>query len=93
MNILGINGSPHRDGNTAYALRHALRVIEGQGIDTTYISLAGQVITPCDGCFACRAGECVHDDDMNPIHEALLRCDGLILASPVYMGLVTGQTE
>jgi hypothetical protein len=28
---------------------------------------------------------------MTPIYEALLRCDGLILASPVYMGLITCQ--
>jgi multimeric flavodoxin WrbA len=93
MHVLGINGSPHLNGNTAYALRYALKVVEGQGIGTTYISLADKAITPCDGCFACHAGECVHDDDMTPIYEALLRCDGLILASPVYMGLITGQIE
>ncbi len=91
MNVLGINGSPHREGNTAYALRYALGVIEDQGIETTYISLAGKGITPCDGCFVCRKGECVHEDDMGPIYDALRRCDGLVLASPVYMGLVTGQ--
>jgi multimeric flavodoxin WrbA len=93
MNVLGINGSPHLDGNTAYALRHALEIVEREGIATTTITLADQDIAPCDGCFACRAGECVHDDDMTPIHEALLRCDGLILASPVYMGMVTGQMK
>jgi multimeric flavodoxin WrbA len=93
VNILGINGSPHLNGNTAYALRHALEIIERQGIETTYIALADKTIAPCDGCFACRAGECVHDDDMTAIHEALLLCHGLILASPVYMGLITGQMK
>ena len=93
MNVLGINGSPHLDGNTAYALRYALEIIERQGIKTTYVALAGKDIAPCDGCFACQSGECVYDDDMTPIHEALLRCDGLILASPVYMGLITGQMD
>jgi multimeric flavodoxin WrbA len=93
MNVLGINGSPHLDGNTAYALRHALDIVEREGIETTTIALADKAIAPCDGCFACRAGECVHDDDMTRIHEALLRCDGLILASPVYMGLMTGQMK
>ena len=29
MNVLGICGSPHPKGNTAYALRYALEVIEG----------------------------------------------------------------
>jgi multimeric flavodoxin WrbA len=93
MNVLGINGSPHPNGNTAYALRYALEIVEREGIHTTYITLADKDIAPCDGCFACRSGECVHDDDMTAIHEALLRCDGLILASPVYMGLITGQMK
>jgi multimeric flavodoxin WrbA len=93
MNVLGINGSPHLNGNTTYALRYALQIIEKQGIKTAYVTLADKDIAPCDGCFACRAGECVHDDDMTPIYEALLRCDGLILASPVYMGLITGQMK
>jgi multimeric flavodoxin WrbA len=93
MNVLGICGSPRANGNSAYALRYALEVLEEQGLETAYLSLAGQQILPCDGCFACRAGECIHDDDMTPIYEAMRRCDGLILASPVYMGLITGQMK
>jgi multimeric flavodoxin WrbA len=94
MNVLGICGSPHAEGNSAYALRYALQVIEKEGIETTYLTLAGREIVPCDGCFRCRKlAECVHKDDMGPIYEALLRCDGLILSSPVYMGLVTGQVK
>ena len=93
MSVLGICGSPHPDGNTAYSLRRALDLIRGLGIATEYVSLANRDITPCDGCFACRRGACVHDDGMASIYEALRRCDGLILASPVYMGLVTGQMK
>jgi len=93
MNVLGICGSPHPEGNTAYALRHALAVIEAQGLETAYISLAAREITPCDGCFTCRTRECVHEDDMTLIYDAICRCDGLILASPVYMGLVSGQMK
>ena len=36
MNVLGICGSPHPKGNTAYALRYALEVIEGEGIDAVH---------------------------------------------------------
>ena len=94
MVILGINGSPHAEGNTAHALRHALRVIEEEGIDTAYISLAGRDIRPCKGCFACReAGVCVQEDEMGEIVQAIRACDGLLLASPVYMGLITGQMK
>ena len=98
MNILGINGSPHLEGNTAYALRHALQVIDAEGtdaegIETAYLSLADKAIAPCRGCFACREGACVQEDDMRAIVEAIQACDGLLLASPVYMGLVTGQMK
>jgi len=93
MNVLGICGSPHRDGNTAFALRRALNVVAGHGIETTYVSLAGKNLTPCDGCFACRSGECIHQDDMTPVYDLMRECDGVILASPVYMGLITGQMK
>jgi len=93
MNVLGINGSPHENGNTAYALRYALALIDKAGIATGYISLADKEIHSCQGCFACESGECVHDDDMRPIIDAIRRCDCLLLASPVYMGLVTGQMK
>ena len=93
MNVLGICGSPRANGNTAFALHRALATIEAQGIGTTYISLADKEITPCDGCFTCRTGQCVHIDDMALIFDAIRRCDGLLLASPVYMGFVSGQMK
>lgn len=40
MRILGVHGSPHLDGNTATALRRALKVIAAEGIETEYIALA-----------------------------------------------------
>lgn len=91
--ILGICGSPHPDGNTAYALRHALAIVEQLGVTAHYMALRDFNIGSCDGCFACRTGRCVHRDDMELVYEALRACDGLILASPVYMGMVTGQMK
>jgi multimeric flavodoxin WrbA len=93
MNVLGINGSPHEDGNTAHALRYALDLLTAAGLETRYIGLAGKTINACDGCFACRSGACVYDDDMTPILDAMRCCDCLLLASPVYMGMVTGQMK
>ncbi|MBN1582511.1 MAG: flavodoxin family protein, partial [Anaerolineae bacterium] len=93
MNVLGICGSPHPEGNSAYALNYALNVVKEQGIETTYFSLHDKAIAPCRGCFACRNGDCVQPDEMDEVIEAIRRCDGLILASPVYMGLITGQMK
>lgn len=93
MKVVGICGSPHKRGNTARALRQALSLIHSEGIETAYISLADREVTPCNGCFACRKGDCVCTDDMTDIYTAIRHCDGLTLASPVYMGLVTGQMK
>jgi multimeric flavodoxin WrbA len=93
MEVLGINGSPNENGNTAYALRFALSRLEDAGIGTTYIGLASKTINYCDGCFSCRSGACVFGDDMEPIIAALLNCDCVLLASPVYMGMVTGKMK
>jgi len=59
---------------------------------TRYISLAGKNIHPCDGCGLCGKG-CKYKDDGEMILEAMKWCDALILGSPVYLGMVTGQMK
>lgn len=93
MDVLGICGSPHKDGNTAFALRYALRRLEKSGLATEYVSLYDKAISPCKGCFACKTGPCVQDDDMAAILEGMRESRCILLASPVYMGLVTGQMK
>lgn len=94
MLVLGIAGSPRLNGNTAHAVQRALEVVAGEGVETELITLADKNIGFCTGCYACRATHtCVIDDDMPAIYEALRRCDGLILGSPVYMGLVSAQLK
>jgi multimeric flavodoxin WrbA len=93
LEVLGISGSPHAAGNTHDALSYALSLLGERGIDTRYEGLAGKIIHPCDGCFRCREGSCVHDDDMTPLYAWLRQCRCLLLASPVYMGMPTGQMK
>lgn len=94
MLVLGIAGSPRLNGNTSHAVQRALDVIAGEGLETEFITLADKSIGFCTGCWACRATHaCVIDDDMARIYAAMRRCDGLILGSPVYMGMVSGQLK
>ncbi len=94
MNILGISGSPRADGNTAFAVKHALSVLAEQGAVTRYLSVANKTIEPCLACITCRReGVCVHDDDMLEFLEAWRWCDGVIIGSPVYFGSVTGSLK
>lgn len=93
MKALGINGSPHENGNTAYALAHALGILEKNGIQTRSIWLGDKEIKPCRGCFSCMNGPCAQEDDMRVILDAMRCRQGLLLASPVYMGMVTGPMK
>lgn len=94
MNILGISGSPRAEGNTAYVVQYALDALKETGANTQYITLADKDIEPCTGCWNCtEAKQCMFDDDMTEIIEAMRWCNALVLGSPVYMGLVTGQLK
>lgn len=94
MKILGISGSPNENGNTAYAVRYALDILQKNSFDTKYLTLAGKEIHPCVGCWKCtKDGKCQFDDYMTEIIEAMKWCDGLIIGSPVYFGLLCGQLK
>ncbi len=94
MNVLGISGSPHTVGNTAYAVRYALEVLKQEGLATKYITLSGKDIRPCVGCFDCeKTHSCYQEDDMPGILDAMKWCNGLLIGSPVYFGMVSGQLK
>lgn len=94
MNVLGISSSPNENGNTAYAVQYALDAIKSDDVDTRYISLAGKDIHPCTGCWKCTdTGKCIFDDYMAEVIDGMQWCDGLIIGSPVYFGLINGQLK
>ncbi|MBN2347864.1 MAG: flavodoxin family protein [Bacteroidales bacterium] len=94
MNILGISGSPNSKGNTAYTVNYALEVLKERGYQTKYISLSGKKIKPCIGCWKCSESyTCFQKDDMEEILDAMKWSHGLLIGSPVYFGMITGQLK
>jgi multimeric flavodoxin WrbA len=94
IHVLGVVGSPRRNGNTERLVAEALRVIEEKGVKTELLRLAGKEIKPCDACLACRkTGECHTKDDFQPIFDKMVKADGIILSSPVYYGSATPQIK
>jgi multimeric flavodoxin WrbA len=95
MTILGICGSP-RKGNTEWMLATLLAAAGAAGAQTELLLLRGAEVRPCRGCLACERrgeagrGSCVIDDDMRVILPKLLAADVLVLATPGYMGLLSG---
>jgi multimeric flavodoxin WrbA len=85
MNVLGISGTPRKNGNSDILLQHALRPFEEAGWEVTLLRLCELTVKPCQACESCRStGACVIDDDMHLFYEAFRRCDALIVATPVY---------
>lgn len=95
--IIGINGSPKIDGNTAFLLREALAAAQEQGAQTELIHvsqvLEGLTNPFCSQCRKVCEAQCVKDKTLGQVFERLRSCDGLILASPVYFGTVTAQLK
>ncbi len=94
MKVLGIVGSPRKNGNTEIFTTHVLRAIAEEGLDTSLISLAGKDIRPCNACDVCFKEErCSIDDDLFTVYLEMKKADGIILASPVYFGSATALVK
>ncbi|UCD22266.1 MAG: flavodoxin family protein [Chloroflexota bacterium] len=90
MKVIGIVGSPRKNGNTELLTKHTLKAISEEGLGTELIRLAGLEIKPCTACMACTEREiCTIKDDLFPIYLKMKEADGIILASPVYYGSAT----
>ena len=92
--VLGISGSPRRDGNTELLLKELLRSAEASGLETELVILSELNISPCTSCDSCQKdGQCVINDDMPPMYHKLLEADYVVLASPVYFKGVSAQMK
>jgi multimeric flavodoxin WrbA len=99
VKILGIVGSPRR-GNTEILVKEALKAAsEVGGVETEVLHISPLKVHPCIACFRCfdekdsLRGCPSFDDDMEKIYPKLASCDGLIIASPVYFGGITGELK
>ncbi len=97
MYILAINGSPNRTGNTAFLLEKALEAAREEGVETKLLHVAdalkGQKRPYCEACTSPCVEACHKDTPLGEAVELLEGSAGLILGSPVYFGIVSGQLK
>ncbi len=90
--VLGILGSPRKDGNTNQLLDIALDEVAKEGARTKKIYLIDNPPNYCLGCYSeipesCNPDVCtrgVLNDGMKNIFMSLLLADAVIFATPVY---------
>lgn len=91
MNVLMINGSPRKEGNTYTALCEMESIFKEEGIETEILHAGNKAIRGCVACMSCKkTGRCVFDDLVNEAAPKFQACDGLVVASPVYYASANG---
>lgn len=95
MFVLGLQGSPRKNGNSVYLLKRFLDACENRGARTETIPLDGLKIQPCRELVVCeKKGFCPIKDEMEPrIYGLIRRADVVVLASPVFFYNVSAQAK
>lgn len=97
MFILGLNGSPQKQGNTVNMLNSALDAAKALGATTQILhvvdALKGLSNPFCMSCKPACDGNCFKDSNLDEAYELLRKADGIIIGSPVYFGTVSGQLK
>ena len=93
-NILILNGSPRKTGNTAGLTKAFAEGAESAGHKVTEFFLDSMNIHGCKGCFGGHSSQecpCVQKDDMTQIYPAVKESDVVVLATPLYYWNMSGQ--
>ncbi len=95
MKVVCLLGSPRRNGNSAALARHFLDRAEALGAETVNFNLNDLAMRGCQACEACKTGHqnCVLEDGLSNVLDAVFHADLLVFASPVYYGDVSAQLK
>ena len=96
MKVLGICGSPRKEGNTDILLDKALEGAGAGGAETEKIRISDLDIAPIQQSEyeeVNAEGLSVVDDDMDAVFKKIRQADAVIVASPVFFGSLSTQTK
>jgi multimeric flavodoxin WrbA len=98
MNIVAINGSPNKNGNTAQLIDTIAQELAKEGITTEILHIGNKTIRGCFGCGACAKNKderCVAKDDVyvNEYIQKMKEADGIILGTPVHWAGIAGTMK
>ena len=97
MKIYILDGGPRKNRNTSAMCESFAKGAAGAGAETETIRLFDYSYTGSRSCFACKVrggssfGRCGWRDGISELLEAAANADGVVFASPVYLGTITPQ--
>jgi protein-tyrosine-phosphatase len=95
MLVLGLMGSPRKNGNTDYLLSLFMEEADRLGAKTEIIMAADKDIAPCMGCTSCeKKGFCVIKDKMSSdIYPLFRKADVIVASAPIFFYNVPAQLK
>ena len=92
MNVLLINGSPHKQGCTYTALSEVAAVLNKCGVETTIFHIGAAPVGGCVGCGGCaKAGKCVFGGPVAEVLPLAERADAVVFGAPVHYATAAGS--
>jgi|GEM_PF-224897 multimeric flavodoxin WrbA len=94
--ILGIVGSPNKNGRTRQLVDSAVSGAASAGAETDVMYLGDEEIKPCRGCKLQKCWEdgiCKLDDSAGPRNQRIKEADGVIFGAPVYFHDINGLAK
>ena len=92
MTVILLNGSPHKEGCTARALKEISDTLEKEGIETKTLWLGNDPTYGCRGCLGCvETGKCVLGDKVTQWAPLFESADGIVIGSPVHYAAGSGS--
>lgn len=96
MKVFMLNGSPHKDGCTATALKEMTKIFDREEIQWEIYNIPQKPVRGCIDCESCYKldGHCTFNDDcVNEIIDKIKDADALVIGSPVYYAGINGTLK
>lgn len=97
MKVIGLNGSPNKDGNTMFLLKEIKKHVEELGGEFEIIDVQSAILD-CKHpfCIECKSPcdqNCFKGTKLEEAYNKITKADAVVVGSPVYFGNVTGQLK
>lgn len=92
MEVLLVNGSPHKNGTTNAALEEMVKTFAQEGIESEILWLGAKPLSGCIACNMCGkiGGRCAINDVVNDFLDMAEEADGFVFGTPVHFGSASG---
>ena len=95
--VLGLVGSPNKNGRTNQLVSAALDGAAKMGAKVELVQMSDYVVDACKDCLpwvCAKNKKCTYPDDgLDFLSQKILNCGALVLGTPVYWGDTTGMVK